>query len=98
MSGSCSLRICAYCLMSNHWYFALWPERDARTLRIVDVDVVRAVGDGVEESLAGQHLFGGQWVQRSDVAGFADADPGRPSETLVGARSLAYPFLHLLSP
>jgi len=22
------MRICAYCLMSNHWHFVLWPERD----------------------------------------------------------------------
>jgi len=23
-----SMRICAYSLMSNHWHFVLWPERD----------------------------------------------------------------------
>lgn len=23
-----SMRICAYCLMPNHWHFVLWPERD----------------------------------------------------------------------
>jgi putative transposase len=22
------MRICAYCLLSNHWHFVLWPERD----------------------------------------------------------------------
>jgi len=22
------MRICAYCLMPNHWHFLLWPERD----------------------------------------------------------------------
>jgi putative transposase len=22
------MRICGYCLMSNHWHFVLWPERD----------------------------------------------------------------------
>ena len=22
------MRICAYCLMSNHWHFVLWPERE----------------------------------------------------------------------
>ena len=22
------MRICAYCLMSNHWHLVLWPERD----------------------------------------------------------------------
>ena len=22
------MRICAYCLMPNHWHFVLWPERD----------------------------------------------------------------------
>lgn len=22
------MRICAYCLMSNHWHFVLWPEHD----------------------------------------------------------------------
>lgn len=22
------MRICAYCLLSNHWHFLLWPERD----------------------------------------------------------------------
>ncbi|NLY00751.1 MAG: hypothetical protein GXY83_32045 [Rhodopirellula sp.] len=22
------LRICAYCLMPNHWHFVVWPERD----------------------------------------------------------------------
>lgn len=25
---SCPMRICAYCLMPNHWHFVLWPERD----------------------------------------------------------------------
>jgi hypothetical protein len=37
-----------------------FPERHARTLRIVNVDVAGAVGDGVREPLAGQHLFGRQ--------------------------------------
>ena len=22
------MRLCAYCLMPNHWYFVVWPERD----------------------------------------------------------------------
>jgi putative transposase len=22
------MRVCAYCLLSNHWHFLLWPERD----------------------------------------------------------------------
>jgi putative transposase len=22
------MRICAYCLLSNHWHFVLWPERN----------------------------------------------------------------------
>jgi putative transposase len=25
---SCPMRICAYCLMPNHWHFVLWPQRD----------------------------------------------------------------------
>jgi len=25
---TCPMRICAYCLMPNHWHFVLWPERD----------------------------------------------------------------------
>ena len=25
---TCPMRICAYCLMSNHWHLVLWPERD----------------------------------------------------------------------
>ena len=24
----CSMRICGYCLMPNHWHFVMWPERD----------------------------------------------------------------------
>ena len=24
---TCPMRICAYCLMPNHWHFVLWPER-----------------------------------------------------------------------
>jgi putative transposase len=24
------MRICAYCLMPNHWHFVLWPERDGQ--------------------------------------------------------------------
>lgn len=24
------MRICAYCLMPNHWHFLLWPERDGQ--------------------------------------------------------------------
>jgi putative transposase len=23
-----SMRVCAYCIMPNHWHFVLWPERD----------------------------------------------------------------------
>ena len=22
------MRLCAYCLMSNHWHFVVWPEHD----------------------------------------------------------------------
>jgi len=22
------MRLCAYCLMPNHWHFVVWPERD----------------------------------------------------------------------
>ena len=22
------MRVCAFCLMSNHWHFVVWPERD----------------------------------------------------------------------
>lgn len=22
------MRVCAYCLLRNHWHFVLWPERD----------------------------------------------------------------------
>ena len=25
---TCPMRICAYCLMPNHWHLVLWPERD----------------------------------------------------------------------
>jgi len=25
---ACPMRICAYCLMPNHWHFVLWPEKD----------------------------------------------------------------------
>ena len=25
---TCRMRICAYCLLSNHWHGVLWPERD----------------------------------------------------------------------
>lgn len=25
---TCPMRICAYCLLSNHWHFVLWPERE----------------------------------------------------------------------
>jgi putative transposase len=25
---TCPMRICAYCLMLNHWHFVLWPEHD----------------------------------------------------------------------
>ena len=25
---SCPMRICAYCLLPNHWHFVLWPQRD----------------------------------------------------------------------
>src|SRR5688572_17650268 len=25
---TCPMRVCAYCLLSNHWHFVLWPERD----------------------------------------------------------------------
>jgi len=25
---SCPMRICAYCLLPNHWHFVLWPERE----------------------------------------------------------------------
>lgn len=25
---TCPMRICAYCLLSNHWHFVVWPEHD----------------------------------------------------------------------
>ena len=25
---TCRMRICAYCVLSNHWHFVLWPEAD----------------------------------------------------------------------
>jgi putative transposase len=25
---TCPMRLCAYCLMSNHWHFVVWPEHD----------------------------------------------------------------------
>jgi len=25
---TCRMRVCACCLLSNHWHFVLWPERD----------------------------------------------------------------------
>ncbi len=25
---SCPMRICAYCLMPNHWHFVFWPQQD----------------------------------------------------------------------
>lgn len=28
MVASRPMRICAYCLMPNHWHFLLWPQRD----------------------------------------------------------------------
>jgi putative transposase len=27
---TCPMRICAYCLLSNHWHFVVWPERDGQ--------------------------------------------------------------------
>jgi len=30
-----SMRICAYCWMSNHWHFVLWPERDGDLSRFM---------------------------------------------------------------
>jgi putative transposase len=27
---TCPMRVCAYCLMSNHWHLVLWPERDGQ--------------------------------------------------------------------
>ena len=26
--AKCPMRICAYCLMPNHWHFVMWPEAD----------------------------------------------------------------------
>src|SRR3989338_9256633 len=25
---ACPMRLCAYCLLPNHWHFVLWPEHD----------------------------------------------------------------------
>jgi REP element-mobilizing transposase RayT len=25
---TCAMWLCAYCLMSNHWHFVVWPEHD----------------------------------------------------------------------
>jgi putative transposase len=27
---TCPMRICAYCLLSNHWHFVVWPEFDGQ--------------------------------------------------------------------
>ncbi len=25
---TCPMRLCAYCLLSNHWHLVVWPEHD----------------------------------------------------------------------
>ena len=35
-----SMRVCAYCLMPNHWHFILWPEQDV--VRYVERNAQRA--------------------------------------------------------
>src|SRR5579871_3786700 len=32
---TCPMRICAYCLMPNHWHFVLWPERGRQLARFM---------------------------------------------------------------
>ena len=31
----CPMRICAYCLMPNHWHMVLWPEKDGDMARFM---------------------------------------------------------------
>ncbi len=49
---SCPMRICSYLLMSNHWHFVLWPEKNGelaafmQKLSVTHVRNCRRIADG----------------------------------------------------
>jgi putative transposase len=56
------MRICAYCLMPNHWHFVLWPERDGQ------------LGDFLQK-LAVTHVR--NWQERHRRVGYGHVYQGR---------------------
>jgi len=42
------IRVCGYCLMSNHWHLVLWPERDGQLARFMQRLTVTHVRRWVE--------------------------------------------------
>ena len=60
---SCPMRICAYCLMSNHWHFVFWPERDGDLGRFMQKLTITHVRNWQEnrQRVGYGHLYQGRY-------------------------------------
>ena len=57
------MRICAYWLISNHWHFALWPERDGDLGAFMQKLSIRHVGNWQKsrQRVRYGHLYQGRY-------------------------------------
>jgi len=60
---SCPMRICAYCLMSNHWHLVVWPERDGDLGRFMQKLTITHVRNWQEnrQRVGYGHLYQGRY-------------------------------------
>ena len=60
---SCPMRICAYCLMSNHWHLVLWPERDGDLAAFMQKLTITHVRNWQEnrKRVGSGHLYQGRY-------------------------------------
>jgi len=70
------MRICAYCVMPNHWHFLLWPERDGDLAAFMQRLTIAFDAAGGAVALGQPVATGRRRVQASDsIGGMAHADP-----------------------
>ena len=60
------MRICAYCLMPNHWHFVLWPEREGELAAFMQQPQTEAELAAIRRCVARGQPYGGEaWVRRT---------------------------------
>ena len=96
------MRICAYCLMSNHWHFLLWPEHDrdlAAFMQRLTITHVRRWQESRRYVGLG-HVYQGRYksfpVEEDDhflaVARYVERNPLRANLVLRGGVAMVEPL------